>query len=269
MKSIVLRISILFLPMLALHGCQTPPVPAELPCGCNTQSHLIAATLFTQHASEYKALCMQAYNAAQSQLPGLIHEVQKPAVVLDLDETVLDNSPYTAWQIKNDLPYSPDTWTEWVERAKAKAVPGVEHFLRFADSLGVALFYISNRDTSHLEATMENMRALGLPQVVYEHFMLKTNTSDKTERRNAVEAMGYSIVMLVGDNLGDFRGEYDKPATNPKRDEATLSDRSHFGKRYIMLPNTLYGTWEGAMYGYNRDLSDTERCAIRLGLLEE
>lgn len=251
--------------LMLLTACQlAPPEPAPTACDCNSQTYLEGGTLFTQASAEYRALCVQAYRLAANRVERNSDGATAPlAVVLDLDETVLDNSPYTAWQVVTGNPYTPDTWTQWVSQASAEAVPGAAEFLHRADELGVALFYISNRDTSHLEATMQNMRDLGLPQVSADHFLLKTHTSDKTERRDSVRAMGYEITLLVGDNLGDFEGQYDKPATNAARREAAEAQSALFGEKYIVLPNALYGTWEGALYGYDRSLSDEDRCALR------
>lgn len=251
--------------IFALSACtlETAEEAPESACACNSQTHLTAGVLFTQHSGEYKALCYQAYASAKMQLPEAVAGVEKPAVVLDLDETVLDNSPYTAWQILNDRPYTPETWDDWVNLAEAEEVPGASDFLRFADSLGVRLMYISNRDTSQLAPTIANMESLGLPQLTPDHFMLKSNTSDKTARREAVRESGYEIVMLVGDNLGDFTGGYDKPATNDERNRLADRHSDRFGSKYIVLPNTLYGTWEGALYNYDRDISDEERCRLR------
>ncbi len=249
----------------ALPSCTISPAEEkpDSPCICDSQTYLTGAVLFTQESAEYKALCLQAYNAAAARLPELSAKSERPAVVLDLDETVLDNSPYSAWQVLNGKPYSPETWVRWVQEASAEEVPGAGGFLHFADSLGLRIFYISNRDTSQLPPTMTNMEKLGLPQLRQENFLLKTETSDKTERRNAVRAEGYDIVMLIGDNLGDHSGRYDKPATSAERSQSAFEDAEKFGAEYIVLPNTIYGTWEGTLYNYDRSISDAERCRLR------
>ncbi len=235
----------------------------------NTQIHLLGGTLFTQESAEYRALCYQAYNLASMRLrENAASSNDRLAVVLDLDETVLDNSPYTAWQIVNDQPFTPDTWTKWVDLASAKPVPGVIPFLNLADSLGYHLFFISNRSPEHLQATVKNMADLGMPQLDSAQFMFKTTTSDKTERRDAVLAKGYKIALLIGDNLGDFDARWDKPATNPDRNDMVDSDPNIFGDKFIVLPNTLYGTWEGALYDYNRDLTDVQLDSIRRSALK-
>lgn len=233
-----------------------------------TQEYLMASTLFVQQSAEYRALCFQAFRAAEMQLRNVLADSpRKPAIVLDLDETVLDNSAYSAWQVSTGNPYSSETWAVWTEMAVAPEVPGAGDFLRYADRVGVTLFFVSNRDTSALEPTMKNLRDLNIPQVNESQFLLKTNTSAKEERRKAIVDAGYEIVMLIGDNLGDFHEQWDKRSINTRRALAE-EERELFGTRYIVLPNPIYGTWEGALYQYDRSFSDAERDSIRHALLE-
>jgi 5'-nucleotidase (lipoprotein e(P4) family) len=180
--------------------------------------------------------------------------VGEMAIITDLDETVLDNSAYTAWQIEKDLSYSPDTWAQWTELAEAPAVPGTRRFPRMADSLGVTIFCVSNLKVEEREATMRNMKALGLPQIATVDFLLKTSTFDKTERRERIEAMGYDVLLYLGDDLGDFDGSWDKASTADRAERAGAA-RDAFGDVWIMFPNPLYGSWEGAIYGYDWGLS--------------
>lgn len=234
----------------------------------NTQNYLMASTLFVQQSAEYRALCYQAFRSAEIQLRNVLADSpRRPAIVLDLDETVLDNSAYSAWQVATGNPYSSETWAVWTEMAIAPEVPGAGDFLRYADRVGVTLFYVSNRDSSALEPTMKNLRDLNIPQVKESQFMLKTNTSGKEERRKAIVDAGYEIVMLIGDNLGDFHEQWDKRSINTRRALAE-EERELFGTRYIVLPNPIYGTWEGALYQYDRSFSDAERDSIRNSLLE-
>lgn len=249
---------------ILLVGCNCVETPqAETQSTPRTQEYLTASTLFVQQSAEYRALCYQAYTAAEDQLLEILERnPEKPAVVLDLDETVLDNSAYTAWQVINDQPYSTDTWALWTDLGEAPEVPGVGRFLRLADSLGVTLFYISNRDSAALQPTIDNMRKLNHPQLDSSQFYLKTTTSDKTERRKAVEEKGHEIVMLIGDNLGDFHEQWDKKSVE-ERKSLTEESSEHFGRKYIVLPNPIYGTWEGALFEYNRNFNEAQKDSIR------
>jgi 5'-nucleotidase (lipoprotein e(P4) family) len=264
MNKFISLISILFL--FSCTPKTTDPI-AETPTA-NSQEYLVAGTIFTQHAAEYRALCFQAYNLAEMRLLDILKSnPEKPAVVLDLDETVLDNSAFTAWQITSDTPFSEDDWAIWTSMAVAPEVPGVTRFLKLADSLGVTLFYVSNRDSAALHPTIKNMRNLRMPQLGEEHFMLKTTTSGKESRRQAVRDAGYNIVLLVGDNLGDFHHRWDKQQ-NDVRNHRVDSLKNEFGQNFIVLPNTLYGTWEGAIYNFDWSLSNEKRDSLRKAALE-
>lgn len=267
----IIRLALVFSVSAVMAGCQPNAEGASARSGRTnpespTQDYLTAATLFVQQSAEYRALCYQAYALAKLRVAEYAANggstENPPAVVLDLDETVLDNSAYTAWQIEQNRAFDYETWAQWCDLGEAPEVPGAGDFLRYADELGITLYYVSNRDESALEATMRNMLALDMPQVKPEHFMLKTTTSDKTERRQAVEALGYEIILLIGDNLGDHHERYDK-VSNDQRRNYVDEDRDRFGERFIVLPNPLYGTWEGAIYNFDRSISDDQRFQLR------
>lgn len=272
----LIRITFILSFSAVLAGCQPTAEGASARSGRTTpdtltQEYLTAATLFVQQSAEYRALCYQAYAIAKERVTEIISNgdalENPPAVILDLDETVLDNSAYTAWQIEQNQSFDYETWAQWCALGEAPEVPGAGDFLRFADEQGITLYYISNRDESALKATMRNMEALGMPQVKREHFMLKTTTSDKTERRQAVEALGYDIILLIGDNLGDHHERYDKSPNEQRRADVD-ADREKFGATYIVLPNPLYGTWEGAIYNFDRSISNDERFKLRREALQ-
>ena len=251
---------------ILLASCQqTANKPAEVQQQAPSQEYIVGATLFTQQAAEYRALCYQAYNTATSKLlVALENAPENPAVLLDIDETILDNSPYFGWQVKEDQPYTPETWAAWVAKGEAEAVPGVSEFLQLADSLGVSLFYVSNRDTSGLQPTMKNMQALGMPQASADHYYLKSTTSDKTERRQAILDKGHTILLYIGDNMGDYQAIWDAPAPNDKRKALVDQHQAEMGTKFIVLPNALYGTWTAAVYQYNMKQSSEALSKERL-----
>ncbi|ASZ14683.1 5'-nucleotidase, lipoprotein e(P4) family [Chitinophaga pendula] len=220
------------------------------------------AALWQQRSSEYKALCFQAYNTAIFRLDQILQQGHdKPlAVVTDIDETVLDNSPYTVHRSMQGLGYSNDSWKQWTDQADADTVPGALSFLKYASSKGVKVFYITNRLQAEQEATLSNLRHWGFPDADAEHLLLKTTTSGKESRRRQV-LQSHEIALLMGDNLGDFSEIFDKQPAE-ERDEATRNAANNFGNRFIVLPNPMYGDWEGALYNYQHQLSPTEKEAI-------
>jgi 5'-nucleotidase (lipoprotein e(P4) family) len=131
-------------------------------------------------------------------------------------------------------------------------VPGALEFLRHCDTVGVAVFYISNRKNAEREGTFRNLRALGFPQVQEDHVLFRTNESSKRARRARV-AETHSIVMLCGDNLADFHEVFEN-GTVASRAHATDSAMQSFGTEYIVLPNPMYGDWYGALIHHDYSL---------------
>ena len=124
------------------------------------------------------------------------------AVVVDIDETILNNSPYEAKAMLDGKAYESESWYEWCNMAVAEPVPGALEFLKFADSLGFHVFYITNRKEEFVdEGTQENVRIMGFPQTSDDHFLLRTDERSKEKRRQSVSE-NYEIVLLAGDNLG-------------------------------------------------------------------
>ena len=104
---------------------------------------LVMATAWTQTSAEYRALCYQSFNLAKMNLDALLasYSGSKPvAIIVDADETVIDNSAYEAWLIGQDFGYSSKTWTPWMAAGEAKAIPGAAAFLNYAKGRGVEVF---------------------------------------------------------------------------------------------------------------------------------
>ncbi|HET9864653.1 MAG TPA: HAD family acid phosphatase, partial [Steroidobacteraceae bacterium] len=225
------------------------------------------ATLWMQRAPEYRALTEQVYRVAMQKIAapaagsaaleqqGLAADVLArlpTAVVMDLDETVLDNTVYQARQLQAHANFDPKTWGEWVGAGEAEAIPGAREFIAAARQLGHTVFFLSNRDCvtpaptaddpcPAKTATLNNLVRLGIDLAPDpEHLLLRKerpewSASAKTERR-AFIGEKYRIIALVGDDLGDF--------VDPKvfaGDRARLE--AHFGTDWFLLPNPIYGSW--------------------------
>lgn len=233
---------------------------------CNLQKQNTISVLWFQTAGETKALFHQGYNIGKMRLDeALEKKAKKPAVVLDLDETVLDNSPYFAWTIKTGI-RNRETWKEWINRAEAKALPGAVEFLTYADSKGVEIFYISNRKEAQKKATIKNLQQIGAPQATAEHVLLKQPGEKGKETRRQHVAKTHDIVLLFGDNLSDFKG-FDRLSA-PERVQNVEKQKDEFGKKLIVFPNPMYGDWEKAIYNNNFGISNSEKAKLREGSLQ-
>jgi len=207
------------------------------------------ASVYQQRAAEYKALCFQAYNAARMSLDKAIakHGKKPLAVVTDLDETVLDNSPLDAARAVNNQNFDLAAWKQWTAQGIADTVPGAPSFFKYAASKGVAVFYITNRDEDERAGTLKNLKRYHMPFADDAHLLLRNKTSSKEERRQQV-LKKYNIAVLCGDNLPDFDAVYDGNFNEADRTAATEKLRKEFGSRYIVIPNPTYGDFETALF---------------------
>jgi 5'-nucleotidase (lipoprotein e(P4) family) len=225
------------------------------------------SSLFQQKAAEYKALCFQAYNIAKFRLDeALLIPSSKPkAIITDVDETFLDNSAFSVHQALLGKDYEAAAWAEWTAKAAADTIAGSLSFFKYAASKNVHVFYITNRDEKDKEGTIQNLRRYNFPFTDNDHVIVKTTTSGKETRRQAVAAQ-YEIVLLLGDNLSDFSALFDKKTTAERTANVGLL-AGEFGKKFIVLPNANYGGWEDAIYGNSYNLNFAQKdSAIKANL---
>ncbi|MGB0805801.1 MAG: 5'-nucleotidase, lipoprotein e(P4) family [Salibacteraceae bacterium] len=232
----------------------------------NSQEHTMNSVLFHQTAAEYKALCYQTYNFSKLVLENKLKDhaypyEKPPAIVMDLDETVVDNSFYNAQLLLDNEGYTNDSWKEWSDLSKAGAVPGAIEFIKSAQELGVKVMFISNRRSNELSSTMNNVISLGVNNVDSSNFLLREEEGSKMARRSLVSEEN-EIVMLFGDNLADFMEIFDKES-NQVRNDLVDSLSAEFGNRFVVLPNVLYGEWEGSLYDYKYDWNPSQKDSIR------
>ncbi len=235
---------------LLFTGCTTPQSTMHengnvLP-PLKLSDHTIQAVLWQQNAAEYRALSYQAFNIAQLRLDQFLKEKdgkgKKAAIITDIDETVMDNTPSSVKNIEENQEFSEEEWAQWVHQEKATEVPGAAKFLNYAKAKGVEIFYVSNRVTSAEEATIQNMKTLGFPYADKAHLLFRGDQSSKKERFEQVNAT-HDVLLYLGDNLSDFSHRFEVPSTK-KRNAAADDLESEFGNRFIVLPNPIYGDWE-------------------------
>lgn len=227
----------------------------------------LSATVWFQTAGEFRALCYQAYTLAALRLETDVRDSvrQRPrAVIVDVDETVLDNSPHQAKLLETGTAF-PSWWKEWVDKASAEAIPGAVEFLKTAVASGVDVFYVTNRSREERAATIRNLATQGFPQADETHVLTREDVSSK-ERRRLKVGETHDVILLVGDNLADFAQVFERKPLEDRND-AVDRLRSEFGRRFIVLPNTLYGDWESAVMHYGRDLTPEQRHELRMNSL--
>ena len=219
-----------------------------------------------QTSVEAKALYLQGYKLARKNLTELLKKPHtKPyAIVLDLDETVLDNSPYQGQNIKDGTGFSPKTWDEWVFKEEAKVVPGAAEFLQSADKNKVKIYYISDRSGDHYDATIRNLKAYGVPVQGRDH-LLFTDKGSKIERMKQVEKQG-EVVMLFGDSFTDF-GDLSKSSL-VERDKQLNDLKDKFGDMFIVFPNPMYGAFERALYKQEKVKTTKDKIRVRQNILK-
>lgn len=257
--------------LAAVNGCSPgqKPGPAPETSSKANDEESVMSVLFQQQSAEYRALCLQAYHFAKLRVDHALAEksIMPEAVITDLDETALDNGPEYAWMYRHNTTFDPKQWDEWCKMEKADSVPGSVSFFKYADSRKVMIYYVSNRDTAQLEATMENMKKLGFPQVEKSHFLLKeTKESSKEGRRKAI-AENHKIILLLGDNLSDFAAVYEHLPVQ-ERKHAVDEAAALWGEKFVVFPNAIYGDWENALYEYKHGLNITQKDSLRISRLE-
>ena len=298
-----MRLSTPALTLLAaafLGGCAThAPVataetPAPAPGAAEAQQPAaddsLNATVWFQTSVERDLVYTAIYRAAGQRLGAALRDKRwdalpkdertndytklPPAIIVDVDETVLDNSPSSVRQIREHRGFNEAAWGEWVNERKAKPLPGAVEFLSTAAKKGVTVFYISNRDASLGEATVANLRAAGFPLKDDTQFLglgtvvdgCEQNGSEKTCRRQLV-ARKYRVLMQFGDQVGDFVQVLAN--TRDGRREAIAPYQAWIGERWWALPNPLYGSWEPALFDNEWGQPEPARRAAKEAALDD
>jgi len=245
---------------------------------------LLLGTLWIRTSGEYFASTTQAYRIARLRLDEALRDPQwtadpeqqnpytlPPAIIMDLDETVLDNSGFEIEMIESKAEFNAAMWTAWVNKKKAKAVPGAVEFIRYAHSRGVRIFFVTNRRAHEESATRVNLKEIGVPLSETEDEILTRGEqpewrANKAARRRLL-AKQYRILLYIGDNMNDFLpGAREKPQ---KRMKLAMEHKDRWGKQWILLPNPIYGTWEQSLYDFEYSLSYEDKLKKKYGYLRD
>jgi 5'-nucleotidase (lipoprotein e(P4) family) len=255
----------------------------------NPANRGLDANLYMQTSAEYRAACYQAYQLAALRLKEALRDIResastgdaKLAVVMDLDETVLDNSGFQSWMLRTNRAYEQRWFDLWEQQGGdlVGLIPGAKEFILETESLGVTVIHISNRNDRFRDATKKLLTRLGIPVQDDRHLKLSTTTSDKTPRRQEVEMVdGYKVLLFVGDNLRDFDEKFRTPTLEPSATPEALAKaiadrksvvdqfKTDWGKRWIILPNPAYGEWMKPLGRGVKDLEQLNAAGKKLGI---
>lgn len=226
--------------------------------------HKALATLFMQKSAEYRALTFQTYNFAKIRLDQLLeqNDYQKPVIIIDVDETILNNSPYSGMEILEDTSFTFDNWKQWTDMGDADTISGSVSFLKYADSKGISLYYVTNRAASESEGTISNFIKFDIPQSSPDHFLFKTTTSGKKGRRDSIIALGFEPLLFIGDNLNDLSEIYENKSSED-RNQLIMENSNDFGSKFILFPNPNYGAWEKAIYNNSYNWTAAQKDSLR------
>jgi len=256
------------------------PAAASASTTCRDTHEQLQTALWMQTAAEYRMITESVYRAATLALETALADgdwtaaveqagevgTLPPAVVLDLDETVLDNSRLEGEEVLRRQPYTRELWHEWVRLRKAELVPGAKAFLDAAQRRGVAVFFITNRAAGDETDTVANLLALGIDASPENTMCVGESgwTSDKTARR-ALVAQSHRVLLLVGDDLGDFI-----PSRLPAAERVAAAERQSawWGSRWFVLPNPMYGSWERALWNHESGLTDAQMLERKISVIK-
>jgi len=266
--------------LLLTMACATPVRAQDPP-----PHDLLNAVLWTQRSVEFRASALAAFALARIRLEQALtdaawtaapkeqtgsYQSLPPAVILDIDETLLDNSGYQAWMVLKDTTFDPKTWNAYVNTVTSVAIPGAVEFARYAVARGVRVFYVSNRTAAEEEATRKNLEKFDFPIDTAVDTLLMAGEqpswgSAKGTRRVHV-ARGHRVLLNVGDNFGDFVDEY--RGSEAERLAVLEQHRDRWGREWIMIANPAYGSFESAPFRHDFKLSNGERRRAKRGALD-
>lgn len=241
------------------------------------------AVAWMKTSQEYAWTCHQTFRAATAQIEPALADANwdalppsdressperlPAAVIVDIDETVLDNSEFQARLVRERSGFDADRWAAWVSEARASAVPGAKSFLDALAVRNVRIFYVTNRGIALRDATIANLRGAGFPDVSTDTVLTRGHPVENCQEggakycRRRLVGRDYRVLMMLGDQVSDFAHAPD----------GQIGERGDdwIGRRWFVIPNPAYGGWESDLFGNDWSLDEGARRARKLEALAE
>ncbi len=240
------------------------------------QNDGLNAVLWAQRSVEFKGNSLSVFTLAKFRLDQALadknwtaapveqtgsYQSLPPAIICDIDETLLDNQGYQAWNVVKGTSFDPKSWTAFVNSQTSIAIPGAVEFTQYAESKGVKVFYVSNRTFEEEPATKTLMAKLGFPMGgnvdVFLSAKKQPDWGSAKGTRRAVIAKDYRILLSLGDNMGDFTDAY--RGSEADRQKVFQENIDRWGREWIVIANPTYGSFESAPYKGDFKLSEDVR----------
>jgi 5'-nucleotidase (lipoprotein e(P4) family) len=246
---------------------------------------LLNAVLWVQRSVEFKANALAGFALARIRLDQALadpnwtaapkeqtggYQLLPPAVIVDIDETILDNSGYQAWMVLKDTTFEPKTWTAYVNTVTSLPIPGAVEFTQYAAARGVKVFYISNRTAEEEPATRKNLEKFGFPvddkidTVLTAREQPDWGSAKGTRRAHVTK--NYRVLLNLGDNFGDFVDEF--RGNEAERLKVLEAHKDRWGREWIMIANPAYGSFESAPFGHDHRKSNAEKRRAKRNVLD-
>ncbi len=267
-------IAVLLIFLLSLAACASAPQPPTAPTP-ETVSHdpqQDLGLLWVKHAAEYGAITKQAYRSAEAAMPGFLADTSwsampgqadaenlPPAVILDVDETVVSNVDF---QLAFERPFTNRKLYDFYRKHPAIPVPGVVEFIAAARNAGVTVFFVTNRPCELIDddpspcpqkaGVIEELESIGISTDEAHVMLADENDWDRAKiRRRQYVGRTHRVIMLFGDDLGDFvpcvrtklYGPCTKPATKASRSQLVEEYTDYWGNGWYILPGPMHGSW--------------------------
>lgn len=229
---------------VAVAACAPTPRVAVTPAAGPQTSTITNDVKWSRISAEHRAIYTQTYRAAANQLATLASGRASGSwgVILDADETVIDNSEYEVGRVPFGGSFDANAWTTWVMQGRAPALPGAVDFTNRVHALGGKVVIVTNRDDAQCPITRSNLDKVSIKA---DLVLCKTGTGDKNPRFDAVQngtaSPGFgaiSVLEWLGDNIQDF------PHLSQSIRNEPDSAFSKFGESFFALPNAMYGSWQ-------------------------
>jgi 5'-nucleotidase (lipoprotein e(P4) family) len=179
------------------------------------------------------------------------------AAVFDADETLIWNLGPMRHFAEKGTGFDLKVWDQWEKTGAGKAIamPGTVEMVNRLRAAGIAVIANTNRTAANAKGSEDTLRAAGLGEFRHGEtlFLLGDDPGGSSkDPRRATIASKYCVIILGGDQLGDFSQQFnvkDLPAPQRMALATSTAANALWDKGWFLFPNPVYGPWEKLGWG--------------------